>query len=142
MITEEWLEAEIERIGLTFDDVGPCESVCAQVLGDHARLHDDNASAILSLSTWERILPTLEANGGHEEFWGTEEINEAPDTWREIWDELETPVFLVLDEEGVNMADAQVRQLPTGSWLYVDDVDGWDVLTDVSRLILEKKKGA
>ena len=45
------------------------------------------------------------------------------------------PVFLVVDEEGVNMANAKVRQTEIG-WVYVDEVDGWDLLDDVEGLIL------
>lgn len=54
-----------------------------------------------------------------------------------IWDALDTPTYRVLDEEGVNVASAQIRKLTSSSagfrattWLYVDDTDGYCVMDD------------
>jgi hypothetical protein len=58
------------------------------------------------------------------------------------WDELDTPIFRVMswenfsgdpeaEEEYVNLAGALVRQdTERGTWLYVDDANGWSELTD------------
>ena len=55
-----------------------------------------------------------------------------------IWDELTGPVFRVVDEEGNNVADARVRHLLGKFWLYVDDMDGFEIFDEgsVESLIL------
>ena len=45
----------------------------------------------------------------------------------DLWDALDSTVFLVLDEDGVNMEDAVVRQAGDAVWLYGDDVDGFSL---------------
>jgi len=47
----------------------------------------------------------------------------------DVWDAIDTPIYRVLDEEGVNMADARLRALDTMRFLYVDDVDGYRIVT-------------
>ena len=44
-----------------------------------------------------------------------------------LWDALSTPVFLVLDEDGVNMEDAVIRQAGDAVWLYGDEVSGFSL---------------
>lgn len=53
------------------------------------------------------------------------------------WDTLRTPIYLILDETGANVADACIRPnedawAPPGTelWLYSDNVDGYSFLTD------------
>ena len=45
-------------------------------------------------------------------------------------------VYRILDEDGVNMADATVRLTALG-WVYQDNVDGFELLSadDAARLI-------
>ena len=56
-----------------------------------------------------------------------------------IWDALTGPVFRVLDEEGNQPSEGRVRHLLGKHWLYVDEMDGYQVMDDsaVERLILE-----
>ena len=54
----------------------------------------------------------FQANGGHE-----------------LWHALESQVLFVVDEHGVNMANAQVRHMLGSYWLYVDDVEGYEIMT-------------
>jgi hypothetical protein len=61
---------------------------------------------------------------------------------KERWYELSTPIFKVMswenfsgdpeaEEEYLNVAGALVRQdTVRGTWLYVDDVNGWSELTN------------
>ncbi len=44
---------------------------------------------------------------------------------RSVWEAQDTPIWRVLDEDGDNMANAQVRETADHRWLYVDDTDGW-----------------
>jgi len=53
----------------------------------------------------------------------------------DIWVSLTSTIYLVLDEVGVNMADAQVRKFGD-VWLYVDSMDGFEILEDVKDFIL------
>lgn len=55
-----------------------------------------------------------------------------------IWDACNSPIYRVVDEEGNNMADAQIRHLTGKYWLYVDDTDGYQVLpeSDVESLVM------
>ena len=46
----------------------------------------------------------------------------------EEWGALTSPIYSVLDEYGVNVGYGQVRERADGTWIYVDDVNGWDVL--------------
>jgi hypothetical protein len=60
---------------------------------------------------------------------------------RQLWDALETEAMEVLDCEGNNMADAQMREVKDGIWLYVDSVDGFSLLTpqEVASLNVAKE---
>ena len=46
----------------------------------------------------------------------------------DVWDALASEVLYVVDEEGVNVSNAQVRHLLGQHWLYVDDQDGYSIL--------------
>lgn len=48
-----------------------------------------------------------------------------------VWDGLDTPIFCAVDQFGVNVAESRLRRLNSwsGPWLYVDSVDGWDVVS-------------
>jgi hypothetical protein len=58
-----------------------------------------------------------------------------------IWEACDSPVFLVLDEEGNNVANGQVRHLLGDSYLYVDDTDGYQIISvkNYGYLILSPK---
>ena len=64
------------------------------------------------------------------------------------WDASNTPIHPVLDEDGVNMANGQIRVhrwTTTGKprcWLYADDVDGFKHLADRDRRRLTLGAGA
>jgi len=60
----------------------------------------------------------------------------------DVWDSATTPVRYVVDEQGVNVYDAQVRHLGGQWWLYVDESEGYAVLTDddVEDLLLVETK--
>jgi ATP-dependent protease HslVU (ClpYQ) ATPase subunit len=63
----------------------------------------------------------------------------------ELWDSLsDGATYRVLDEDGVNMAGAMVRRIDEETWLYVDEVDGYRVVSDedVQRLLLDVLLGA
>lgn len=55
------------------------------------------------------------------------EINDAADL-REIWQTVNTPVYRVVDEDGVNVADGQIRRLARNVWLYCDETDGYSIM--------------
>ena len=58
-------------------------------------------------------------------------------TSRELWAELQSPIHAVLDPEtGEQMAGAVIRMMgsrPAEGWLYADDVDGYQLLSDEDR---------
>ena len=65
------------------------------------------------------------------------------DELAELWDQLTgADTYRVLDDDGVNMANAMARKLDTrdGTWLYVDEVDGYRVIDaeDIRSLRLER----
>lgn len=47
----------------------------------------------------------------------------------DVWDAIDTPIYRVLDEQGINMADARLRPLDVSRFLYVDDIDGYRIVT-------------
>lgn len=47
----------------------------------------------------------------------------------DIWPTLETPIYRVLNEDGVNFCGAQVRPLDEKHFLYVDDQNGFKIVT-------------
>ena len=49
----------------------------------------------------------------------------------DIWDQADSTIYKVLDDDGVNMGNAQVRHFDSDFWLYVDDASGFEILTDV-----------
>ena len=55
---------------------------------------------------------------------------------QDLWDACSSPIFRVVDEEGNNVADCQIRHLLGKSWLCVDDMDGYQILdeADVANL--------
>lgn len=55
----------------------------------------------------------------------------------DVWAALDTPIYRVVDEEGVNVADGKIRRLGRREWLYVDETDGYSIVRDevASRLI-------
>ena len=73
-----------------------------------------------------------------------------PQVLRALWDALTTEEWPVYDEEGENIANAQVRIIADSDteiapyWLYVDDVDGFKILTtdEVSQLRTSRKAHA
>ncbi len=60
--------------------------------------------------------------------------------YQRAWEKLDTEVFKVLDDHGDNVADAKIRRCGD-DWLYNDDVNGWDVLTDKEVSDLKKWGG-
>jgi len=65
------------------------------------------------------------------------------DDLRARWEHLTTTIYPVLDENGVNVANAQIRPnfdphvsafsdefTAEPTWLYVDDVDGFSIVDD------------
>lgn len=63
-----------------------------------------------------------------------------------LWDALESKVLYVVDENGVNMGNAQVRHLLGKHWLYVDDQDGFSILhedrvADLSLVSEDPRRG-
>jgi len=67
-----------------------------------------------------------------------EEVSEEVANLSEVWDAIDVPVYCVVDEEGVNVAGAQVCRLAKDVWLWVDDSDGYSLLSteEVAGLIL------
>lgn len=59
-------------------------------------------------------------------------VNLAP-----VWAAINSPIYRVVDEEGVNAFEAKIRRLSNEHWLYVDDSDGYQIMgdSDVSRLL-------
>lgn len=57
---------------------------------------------------------------------------------RDIWNFITTPIARVVDEDGVNVYGAQCRRLTKDFWIYVDDTDGFQIMSesDVERLIV------
>jgi hypothetical protein len=47
----------------------------------------------------------------------------------DVWAAIDTPIYRVLDEEGVNMHEAQLRPLDESRFLYVDSTDGYKIVT-------------
>ncbi len=56
-----------------------------------------------------------------------------------VWEACCGPVYLVMDEEGRNVGNAQIRHFLRHYWLYVDEQDGYSLMheDDVDSLILE-----
>lgn len=52
--------------------------------------------------------------------------------YHDLYSCLQSQVLYVVDENGVNMADAQVRHIEGRHWLYVDGVDGFEVMHENS----------
>lgn len=48
---------------------------------------------------------------------------------RAMWANLTTKIELVLDEEGYNMAEGKVRSMPPKGYIYVDEVNGYCLLS-------------
>lgn len=44
---------------------------------------------------------------------------------KELFESSNAPIYWIMDNEDVNMANAQVRDVE-GGCVYVDDVDGWE----------------
>ncbi len=44
------------------------------------------------------------------------------------WESCDSQVFLVVDEEGNNVADAKIRHFLGKYWLLVDDLDGYQII--------------
>jgi hypothetical protein len=59
--------------------------------------------------------------------------------YTKVWEALESPVSLVLDEEGNNPSNGRVRNLLGKYWLYCDDMDGYEIYEtrEVQRWILK-----
>ena len=93
---------------------------CEQLRGD------DNAAELDVEDFVEALREIIEREGLNEK--------DGSDL-RTVWESLDTPVFLVLDEDGDNVAYAQVRQFGA-KWLYVDSVDGFEILESVDDLRL------
>lgn len=47
-----------------------------------------------------------------------------------VWGAIDSPIYRVIDEEGVNVGQARIRRLTADLWLYVDDMDGYEILDD------------
>jgi hypothetical protein len=60
----------------------------------------------------------------------------------DVWNACTSTAFLVLDEEGNNVANAQVRHFLGRYWLYVDDDAGYEVMHEdaAANLILADNK--
>lgn len=59
-----------------------------------------------------------------------------------VWDDLTSPVEIVFDEEGFNVSEGKVRKMPNEGYLYVDEVNGYILLTEeeYERLITGKEE--
>lgn len=53
-----------------------------------------------------------------------------------VWDSLTTPIYRVIDEDGVNVAEAKLRRFYGRYWLYVDEVDGYEILESTPDLVV------
>lgn len=53
----------------------------------------------------------------------------------EAYDASQEPIYRIVDEDGDNVAEATLRHTPLG-WVYQDEVDGFDLLTDADAAIL------
>jgi hypothetical protein len=73
----------------------------------------------VSAEEWRRLGYLLECPGSDRQ-----------DRLRAVWDELNTQVYRVLDDEGEHIENALARRLPAGGWLYVDEKDGYQPLAD------------
>jgi hypothetical protein len=56
-----------------------------------------------------------------------------------VWQALNSPVYRVLDEDGNNPSEGKVRHLLGNHWLYVDEMDGFQLMEEsaVDHLILD-----
>lgn len=48
----------------------------------------------------------------------------------EVWESVKTPVYHIVDDDGVNVAGARIRRLAMDHWIYVDDTDGYSMMND------------
>jgi len=57
-----------------------------------------------------------------------------------LWEELDSQIYLVIDDQGQNMEGGRVRRINGEHWLSVDGVDGFKVVSDrlVGQLIKTK----
>lgn len=56
------------------------------------------------------------------------EDNVSKELAEELWDDIDTPTLIVLDDQGYN--SGMVKRLNRDYWLYVDDRDGFDIVRD------------
>jgi hypothetical protein len=56
---------------------------------------------------------------------------------RDLWNSLDTERVPILDDGGVQMANAEIRRIDADRWLYVDDVDGFGIVdnAEADRLL-------
>jgi hypothetical protein len=47
----------------------------------------------------------------------------------DVWAAIDTPIYRVVDEEGENVGDAQLRALDSKRFIYVDSLDGYRIVT-------------
>lgn len=64
---------------------------------------------------------------------GTKEVANLYDVWQAI----DTQIYRVVDEVGDNVGNAQLRCLDEERWLYVDDQNGYRILTVEEMTFLE-----
>lgn len=69
--------------------------------------------------------------------------SEIKDAVKAAWHQAASRVYLVVDGHGANSAKAQLRwggdEKRSDGWLYVDDVDGWQRITDHEAGILLRR---
>lgn len=59
------------------------------------------------------------------------------ETLSELWDRLSSPIERVVDEDGVNVANAMVRQAGAYDYVYVDDDSGYSLMNQSEYDLLD-----
>lgn len=67
-------------------------------------------------------------------------VQDTQDILRQLWAMLNSEILPILNEDGENMSNAQIRELPGGCWLCVDDVDGFCIVGPDDGLTLAGKQ--
>lgn len=65
---------------------------------------------------------------------GIDEIPEEEESLRAVWDVLDTSIYHIVDDEGVNVAGALLRRLSEDTFVYVDDSQGYELVDKADLL--------
>ncbi len=69
MINMTEIDEELERIGVSYEYLGPVDCICADELDGIVRFYDDNGEAFVKIADVENFLGRIESAAGYVAFW-------------------------------------------------------------------------